>query len=328
MFRKIMYLALILFLVSIMSIVGFSETFEFKFDTLAPGNLERLVAEKFIELTNEKSEYEVKARYFLKGEVTTSDSVIETIRLGMIDMSTASPSWATSWDTRMGLFEVPFLWENFEHFQNYVVEEGGGEKLGQILIEKTGVRPLVWFSTGFRWMYFKDRINSLEDLKKRKMRTPGGQVYLDLMKIIGINAITVPWSEVFTSLHTGLVNAVECPPALAYAQRFHEVVNYAWPSNHVLGVNYIIINEKLWQSLPEDLKDAMTEAAYETSYYAYGLTPMLTQKAIRAMKEERGVKVIYDVDPAPLADLFVDYQMNFAKENNLVDMMEEILKMK
>ena len=316
-----------------MSIVGFSKTFEFKIQVLAPGSPQRFATEKFFDLVNEKlvnekSEHKIKVKYFLEGEIIRSAETIEALKVGMLDMSTLSPSYAASLDKRLNLFEVPFLWTNYEHFQNYVVEAGGGEKLGQILIDKAGVRPLFWYSTGFRWMYFKDKINSLEDLKKAKMRTPPGKVYLDLMKIIGINAITVPWSETFVSLNTGLVNAVECPPSLAYTARFHEVINYAWPSKHMLGVNFFLINENLWQSLPEDLKDTMTEAAYETSYYMYGITAMLSQKAIKNMKEETGVEVIYDVNPAPLANLFVDYQLNFAKENDLVDMMEEILKMK
>ena len=243
-------------------------------------------------------------------------------------MSTLSPSYAAAWDKRLNLFEVPFLWTNYEHFQNYVVEVGGGEKLGQILIEATSVRPLIWFPTGFRWMYFKNRINSIEDVRKAKMRTPQGKVYLDLMDIIGINAITVPWSETFVSLNSGLVDAVECPPVLAFTARFHEVVNYAWPSNHMLGLNMLLINEKLWQSFPEDLRNIMSEAAYETSYQMLGTTIMLARKGVRSMQEETGLEVIYDVNTGPLADLFVDYQLEFAEEIGMVDMMEEILEMK
>jgi len=328
MFKKIMYLALITFLVSIMSIVGFSKTFEFKLFGHVPGHIERFMEDKFIELVNEKSEHEIKVKRSIEGEVATSGNLIEAIKAGILDMGASSPSWATSWDKRIGLFETPFLWKSYSHFQNYVIEEGGGEKLGQILIEKAGVRPLAWYSKGYRWMYFTDRINSLEGLRKVKMRTPGGQSYLDMMKIIGINAISVPWGEVFVSLKTGLVNGVECPPGQAHEQGFDEVTKYAWPSKHIMGVGYLVINENLWQSLPEDLKDAMNEAAYETSYYMLGFTPMYNQKAIRNMKEKLGVEVIYNVvDPDVLAGLFVDYHMNLAKEYDLVDTMEKILKM-
>lgn len=328
MFKKIVSLTIILILFCLIVQVGFSKTIDIKFQTLQPGSLPRAAAEKFIELIKEKTEHEINVTYYLQGEIAEAGEVMEAIRVGMLDMANTSPSWATSWSKSLGLFEMAFLWKNGEHFQNYVIEEGGGEKLGKILIEKAGVRPLVWYSTGFRWMYFKDKINSLEDLKKIKMRSPGGQVSLDMMKIIGINAITVPWSEVFTGLHTGLVEAVECPPALAYPERFHEVVKYAWPSNHMMGIQFITINEQLWQSFPDDLKEAMKEAAYETSYYMYGLTPMLAQMAVRSMKEESGLQVIYDVDPSPLADLFFDYQKSYAKDNDALDMLEEILAMK
>ncbi len=328
MFRKFINLTIILILVCLITQVGFSKTIEIKFQTLMPGSLPREAAEKFFELLDEKTEHEIKVKYYLQGEIAGAAEVIEAIKVGMLDMANTSPSYATSWSKSLGLFELPFLWKNGEHFQNYVIEEGGGEKLGKILIEKTGIRPLIWYSTGFRWMYFKDKINSLEHLKKIKMRTPGSKVFLDLMKIIGINAITVPWSEVFTALHTGLVDAVECPPALAYPQRFHEVVKYAWPSNHMMGLQFITINEELWQSFPDDLKEAMREAAYETSYYMYGLTPMLTRMAVRSMKEETGLQVIYDVDPSPLADLFVDYQTSYAKDSGTLDILKEILEMK
>jgi len=312
----------------VFSTAGFAKTFEFKFQSGRIGSLSRAAAEKFIELVNEKTDHEVKAEHYLSGEIAKGAEAAAAVKMGLLDMSVNSPSWDTCWDTRMGMLEIPFLWSSDTHFQNYVLERGGGDRLAEILIQAVEVRPLCWYHVGFRWMWFKNKINSVEDLKKVRMRVPGGKVYQDMAKIVDIPGITIDYSEIFTSLQTGLVEAVEMPVALTYEERFYEVINYGWPSNHMICPQYIGISENLWQSLPSDLREAMEEAAYETSYYMYGLTPLNAHKALRVMKEEQGLQVIYDVDPAPLRELFVDYQMEWAQKNNCVDMMEEILAMK
>jgi len=326
--KKSRLLVIVLLLIVIFTSIGYCEIFELKWRSHIEGSLGRKAAETFIELVNEKCEHELKPIFNLPGEIAKSDEVVDALNSGMIDISVGSPSWASNYDARMNLFNLPYLWKSDSHFLNYIIEMGGGEKLGNILLEKAGVRPIVWYPIGFRWMFFKDRINKIEDLENVKMRSPGSQVFLDMMDILGINAITVPYSEIFTSLNTGLVEAVEMPPSLAHEQRYHEVVNYSWPSLHMMGVQFIAISDKLWQTFPIELRQAMEEAAYETTYYMYGISKLFTNKAVKKMGEETGLEVIYDVDPSPLTDMFKEYQAKWAEEHNVVEILEEIWESK
>lgn len=307
-----------------------ADTIKLKVNTSTASGLQRMAAEKFIELlsTKIKPNHQVKAEYFVYGEITTAGEVVDALKTGLIDVAVHAPSWASSWDERITTFDLPFLWKNAEQAQDYIIELGGGEKLGKFLIEKAGVRPLTWFSLGFRWMFFKDPIQTLDDLQKVKMRTSTGKAYLDMMRILDLKAVTVPWSEAFTALNTGLVNAVESAPAPAYQQRFHEVCKYAWPSNHMIALVVLSIREELFQKLPADVQQAMKDAAYETSYFIYGMTPMDSYRSLRKMAKETGLKVIYGVDPSPLQAKFAGYHDEWGKKYGVQDIIDEIRSMK
>ena len=70
----------------------------------------------------------------------------------------------------------------------------------------------------------------------------------------------VPWSELFTSLQNGLVDAEENPYAELESGGFYQVQKYIMETAHQYGPQLIFISEAFWQSLPEDLQQVLEKA--------------------------------------------------------------------
>lgn len=110
------------------------------------------------------------------------------------------------------------------------------------------------------WLLTKKPVNSLEDLKKLKIRAVGA--YGKMMRAIGASPVVIAYAEIYTSLATGVIdgwagsNIVEFNDSKVY-----EVAKYLYPLK-VSGLQAapIVINMEAWNKLPEDLK-AIVEAA-------------------------------------------------------------------
>lgn len=133
---------------------------------------------------------------------------------------------------------------------------GGGVELWHELYEPFGLVPFPAGQTGVQMAgWFNKEINSVADLQGLKMRMPGlgGEV----MQRAGATQVTVPASEIFTSLQTGAIDAAEwVGPYNDISLGLHKAASYYYyPGWHEPGpLIECIINKEAWESLPADLQ--------------------------------------------------------------------------
>ncbi|UTW12005.1 TRAP transporter substrate-binding protein DctP [Marinobacterium rhizophilum] len=93
-------------------------------------------------------------------------------------------------------------------------------------------------------------IYGLADLKGVKMRAPEG-LAADLFARVGASPVSLPYSEVFTSIETGLIEAAD---ASSYASNksagLHKVATYPlYPGIHSMAMNQLVISKDQWDKL-------------------------------------------------------------------------------
>ena len=85
------------------------------------------------------------------------------------------------------------------------------------MVQPMGPDPLGWF---------KNPINSLEDMKKLKYRSPPGLVG-EIFKEMGVNAVAMPGGEIVPAAQRGVLDAAEwIGPADDMALGFHNVFKH------------------------------------------------------------------------------------------------------
>ena len=105
---------------------------------------------------------------------------------------------------------------------------------------------------------------------------------------LGAKPTPMAYSEVFTSLQQGTVQAQENPLALIKITGFYEVQEYVNQTEHVISWTYPVIGEKQFQAFPEDLKGIFLQAAKEMQAYEHRLF-LENEKKIRADLEALGM---------------------------------------
>ena len=224
---------------------------------------------RFAELAEAMSDGRVTVRIDAANKHKAPFGIFDLVRNGQYDMGhTASYYYKGTIPNAMYFTTIPFgliapeMYAWFYH--------GGGMELMQEVYEPYGLLSFPGGNTGNQMGgWFRKEINSLEDLKGLKMRTPGfaGEV----MSELGVAVTNLPPGELYTSLERGVIDAVEwVGPALDFPMGFHQIAKYyysGWqePSAEV----QFLVNKKTWERLPEDIRQILTVAMRTAAYDMY-----------------------------------------------------------
>jgi len=199
---------------------------------------------------------------------------------------------------------------------------GGGKQLyDQLWVEmKRDIKGLMLQPVGPEALgWFKEPINSMDDFRKYRFRTPPGipgQTYKD----IGVASVAMAGGDIIPALLAGTIDAAEwCCPKPDMTWGFHKVLkHYYLQGLHQVVVNAdFYINGKVWRGLTDHERLSMEVAADQSLIRSLSYRIYENGKALKYMTEEAGV-ILHDTPadyfPAYMAAAKAALEKN-AKEN-------------
>lgn len=108
-------------------------------------------------------------------------------------------------------------------------------------------------------IFVNEAISSLEDLKGKSIRSTG-TVQGDVLASIGCSATPLGLSDIFSALEQGLVQGYCGPAYLGGAMGFFEYCKCVVSTEIARGGSSLLINEDVWESIPEDLQVLLMES--------------------------------------------------------------------
>lgn len=147
----------------------------------------------------------------------------------------------------------------------------------------------------------KEPVNSLEELKNRKLRV-WGQFQVDVFKKLDISAQIIGQNELYVAMQRGVVDCAVYPIGLATTVSLQEVAPYAsYLFPYVLHPLNLIVSQEAYGKLPPETQTIMQEAArtvQKQSFQSY-LSGVNDKKALETFREDGGTLL----DPFPKEDL-------------------------
>lgn len=146
-------------------------------------------------------------------------------------------------------------------------------------------------------MYFTkgSGIHTLEDLKNKKIRLQGYAIDTDTANALGFSATPVAFSEVYSSLDTGVVDGAENSISSIDGSALYEVMDSMTLDNHTYNLPTLLFSEKKWDTLTDDTKVLLKETWDEVvmDYYVPALRE--TEEELLKKFEENGVEIIREI---------------------------------
>ena len=126
-----------------------------------------------------------------------------------------------------------------------------------------GIRPILAnVSPTYEIWTINKELRVPEDLKGLKTRTPGG-IANELYEYMGAVPVAVSHTETYEALEKGVIDALSYSSVGVKGSGTNEILKYAIFPQIGTAIHGVVINEKVWQGLPEDIQKAMTQAGEE-----------------------------------------------------------------
>ena len=189
---------------------------------------------------------------------------VEMLFTGVTDVDIHSTIIMSGFEPKLSVVSMPWIFPNGNEDVDRILFNGeGGEKLKE-LVEAKGAHVLGIGENGFRQLTNNIRpVNTVEDMKQLKVRTPAMAMYVDFFKMIGADPTSMIWSEVFTALQQGTIDAQENPLDTIRSGKVQEVQKYLSMWNYSYDPLILSVSNKVWDSLSDEDKAIFEEAGAE-----------------------------------------------------------------
>jgi tripartite ATP-independent transporter DctP family solute receptor len=219
-----------------------------------------VMADAFAKEVKAKSGGRIEVQVFGAGALGGERDLVEGVKNGFIQAGLASGVMANFFPSAM-VTDIPYLFPS-DDVADKVMDGPFGQKLSADLTAATGMHNLCFGEVGFRhFSTGKTPVRSPKDLAGLKIRVQETPLYVTEMKALGAQPTPIAFPELYTALQTGVVDGQENPvPTMIFAKLF-EVQKHVTLDGHNYGIDWFVMSDKFYKSLPPDLLKVVTDAA-------------------------------------------------------------------
>lgn len=278
----------------------------------AETNERHLAVMHFKELVEEKSNGGIQVEVYPAEQLGSEAEMIESVSFNDLQMVAASAF--SQYDPRISVFELPYLFDSYEEAWR-TLDGKIGEEVAEPFLDHN-LRIVGYFENGFRHVTSNVPVETPEDLKGIKIRTPEFPLSISTFRALGANPTPMAFGELYMALQQGAVDAQENPVANAYSNRFQEVQKYLNLTAHQYMPLPVAISEEFWKTLSSEEQEIIKESTLETAQFHRDLLRENEEKMIRELKTD-GMQII-EPDLAPFREetkeVYESFKRQFGEE--------------
>lgn len=274
---------------------------------------------EFQRLLETATDGELEVNLFPDNQLGDDRVLTESTIFGDIDIGISSTSPLASLFPDLYLFDSPFLFLTSE--QTYDALDG---EVGQNILESLeskGLKGLAFWENGFR-NFTVNGTDVVEptDVEGLKVRTMENEVHLAAWRAFGANPTPMAFTELFTALQQGTVDAQENPLGIIDSNRFQEVQDHVTLTQHVYTPYIVFMNLERYNALDSDEQQALQDAMKEATAFQRERSQEL-ETDILANFDEQGITVttLTQEQKQPWQQAVIDaeiYELVKSKMNN------------
>lgn len=254
----------------ILSSEAVEKVYRMKIQSAYPrGDLSMELLKTFADDADKNSKGRIKIQVFADPELVPAEQLFEATQKGTLDMLHAV---AAMWGGIVPVGEVEFglpyaynlpgepdIYTAGKQIRDFFMKTGFADLLRQEYA-KQGLYWLDVHSYGPIFTMATKKVTSCNDMQGMKFRVEGS--WADYYNLIGARGTYISGMEAYMGLKLGTIDASQWDVSAVTGLNWQEVAPY-----RILGgqndvvVGHILVNSKTWESLSDDLKKALSDAA-------------------------------------------------------------------
>lgn len=248
-----------------------------------------LGANRFAELVWERTGGRIQIVVYHDAQLGSEVEVVEQLRFGGVDFARLSLSQLAEVSPSLGVLQLPYLYRDEAHMWRVLDGEIGGAFLG--VLGGENIVGLSWYNAGARSFYTTTPVRAPEDLRGLRIRIQESTMMASMVRLLGATPVPIVYSEVYSSLKTGLVDGAENNWPSYESTAHHEIARYFYQDQHARVPEMQVISAAAAQKLSSEDMRIVRECARESALFQRKEWALRENRSEEACKAQ-GVEVV------------------------------------
>jgi len=277
-----------------------------KFSAMTPpDHPETLRIQNIAAYVKKATKGEIDVRIFPSNQLGDYITVYDELNRGSIEMACINiPSHL---DPRMQILYVPYMTTDYkQNIEFYAKGRWLFNKLTEMNAAK-GVKVLGFDTDGLGGLGLTKQPADVLNPEARQdvlIRIPVMEIAKVVMRDIGYNTVSVPWSDLYAALQTGVAEGWYGGTPTINCLSFRDVIKHYYQLNIYNEVHLYAMSMKFWNRLTPEQKKIFEDAVATAQKEAFEGSEAADAQYLEKMKSEGGVQVYtYTAEElSPMAD--------------------------
>lgn len=257
---------LIILLIGVSALPAAAATRTLKLAEVHPqGYPTELADERFAQLVEQKTSGRLRIQVYFGGQLGSENDTVEQTKLGVIEFLRVSISPLVSVYPPIGVLSMPYVFRSQDHMWKVLNGSIGQHFLDSV--HSVGLVGLTYFDAGARNFYADKPLRSVADLKGLKIRVQPNPIMVNVVRLLGATGTPIDYGEVYSALQTGVIDGAENNVPSWISASHYEVAKYMIKDGHLRLPEVLVVNKKFWDSLSDQDRSAVREAAREATQF-------------------------------------------------------------
>lgn len=266
----------------------------------------------------------VRSTLFPSAQLGPDRRVLDEMRLGTVDLMISTTNNAAAQVPQYNVFSLAYLIPDYAAFRRVMRPDGKVVARIQALYEqrRTGLHLLGFMIGGTRNLSAVRPVRTLGDLAGMKMRVPPSPAVAKQWQALGTLPVTINWAEVYTSIQTGVAEALESSLSGYIAERFYEVAPHLSLTMHEIQVGHFTMSGRSLARIPAAHRQTLIDTAAEAMEVGTRSGIAADEAVVqRARTEFTGRITVHEPDRAAFARRLVSLQDELAAGYDAADLL-------
>lgn len=256
--------------------------------------------QEMVRVATQLSRGSMTFEFYSDAQLGSGPKMVEMVQQDELDIFLGGAGYFASLDSRINVFDIPYLFENVEQAYRIMDSKFGREMLDTL--SKKKLKGLSFWENGIRSFTNNVKpINHPDDFKGLNIRTmPGNKIHEFLWQSVGMETTSLPSGAIYEAIQEGVINSQEHPISVIYARKLFEVQGYLSLTRHMYGPLIQVMNSIRFASLDKQEQDILLNASFAGAVATRNFSNGNEATFLEEMKRA-GLRV-NEVDPKPFRE--------------------------
>lgn len=222
-----------------------------------------LLAAAFEKELEALSDGQIDVQVFYNGSLYSLEAAMPAMRSGDLEATFTSMQVTAEYLPSISMLTSTFIFKDYDHMRKVMDGEVGETLFEQMNNDSVGYVPVGFFYNGSRQLNLRttEPIMKPEDLSSTILRMPSSDAWIAAGESLGAKATPLAYSEVYTALQNGTIDAQDNPLPAVKTMKFYEVTKQISLTYHIIDAEIFAFSYKAWNALNDEQQGWVKEAA-------------------------------------------------------------------